>query len=97
MSAAFTAGPWVSTYHPPEPFERTYSGPTIMGADGSQMVAETLAVVDDMEANARLIAAAPDMFEALEEVRSCGNAGAKLSRAASDKVKAALRKARGEA
>ncbi|HEY1034976.1 MAG TPA: hypothetical protein VGE09_08345 [Pseudoxanthomonas sp.] len=45
------------------------------------------------EANARLIATAPDLLEACIAVSKCGNGGAKLSRAASDKVRAAINRA----
>ena len=48
---------------------------------------------DESIANARLMAAAPDLMEACLEVHKCGNGGAKLSRAASDKVRAAIAKA----
>ncbi len=44
---------------------------------------------------ARLIAAAPALLEACKAVNKCGNGGAKLSRAASDKVRAAIREAEG--
>ena len=44
-------------------------------------------------ANARLIAAAPDLLDALQAVSKCGNAGAKLSRDASDKVRSAIKRA----
>jgi hypothetical protein len=90
MDTKFTPGPWfaqrgeiVSANDP------ICSMPTLYRASKDAK--------DALAADAALIAAAPEMFEALEEVRMCGNAGAKLSRAASDKVKAALRKARGEA
>lgn len=36
------------------------------------------------------------MLEALEAVHACGNGGAKLSRVASDKTRAAIRKAKGQ-
>jgi hypothetical protein len=51
---------------------------------------------EERRANARLIAAAPELLEALREVRKCGNGGAKLSRRASDMVRAAIAKATGD-
>ena len=50
---------------------------------------------DPFEANGRLIAAAPDMLEALRAVHNCGNGGAKLSRTASDMTRRAIAKAEG--
>lgn len=47
----------------------------------------------DCAANAALIAAAPELLAACEEVRRCGNGGAKLSRRASGMVRAAIKKA----
>jgi hypothetical protein len=49
----------------------------------------------EMIANFRLWAAAPALLDACIAVNKCGNAGAKLSRAASDKVRAAIREAEG--
>lgn len=43
--------------------------------------------------NAKVLAAALDLLDACIAVNKCGNGGAKLSRAASDKVRAALKKA----
>lgn len=43
--------------------------------------------------DARILTAAKDLLEACIAVNKCGNGGAKLSRAASDKVRAAIAKA----
>lgn len=54
--------------------------------DASQELAERV----------RLFLAAPDLLQACLEVNKCGNGGGKLSRAASDKVRAAIAKAEGK-
>lgn len=46
-------------------------------------------------ANARLLTVAPKLLAACIAVNKCGNGGAKLSRAASDMVRAAIREAEG--
>ena len=52
---------------------------------------------DDYEANARLIAAAPELLEALEMVRDADNDnGRKIPSLARAKIDAAIAKARGE-
>jgi hypothetical protein len=58
-SPAHTAGPW---------FYKLYGGYIIEGADGPSvctMSSNTLRTSEEQEANARLIAAAPKMLEAL--------------------------------
>ena len=48
------------------------------------------------EANARLIAAAPDLYDALRSLRSALNSGVEVTRNVLPKVDAALAKARGD-
>jgi hypothetical protein len=91
MSAAFTPGPWVKDRHD-----------QLFGIDGKQVCVWNAGIAfssrdEETEANARLIASAPEMFDALVAVNKCGNGGAKLSRVASDMTRRALAKARGEA
>lgn len=53
--------------------------------------------VDQYEANARLIAAAPELYEALDQILDdMGNDGLSCCQAAKDQARAALAKARGE-
>ena len=92
MSAGFTKGPW--------PVERTGDGKRyVVGnklVEGYYEVAEVYSDdcdPDEAKANAHLIAAAPDMYEALEEcVAFTGAHGGPFA-----KARAALAKARGEA
>lgn len=85
MAAKHTPGPWEITED--------------LGMDEAWCNWHRVGPVDLMgstaNANSRLIAAAPDMLEALKAVHACGNAGAKLSRVASDKTRAAIAKAEG--
>jgi hypothetical protein len=67
----FTAGPWIAE---DEEFSEKgdYTAPQVFSCadeDNPKIVCE-LAVRSGMEANAHLIAAAPDMYEALKEIES---------------------------
>jgi hypothetical protein len=68
MKLSHTPGPW-ETGRNMHGFDSTYSGPTIYSAD-HLMIAETLGGMPDEQvaANARLIAAAPDLLSALREI-----------------------------
>ena len=72
MSARFTPGPW-SVRRSLAPVDGAYD--FAISADGSPVLAEAFGRTSDggyppAEANARLIAAAPDMYEALKAVAS---------------------------
>jgi hypothetical protein len=85
--------------HTPTPWTVPDGGirPAIYTADEVEHIATMADTGDEMEANAAFIVRAVNshdaLVEALLEVRKCGNGGAKLSRAASDKARAALRAA----
>jgi hypothetical protein len=95
MADKFTPGPWEFVYEPYDkriPIRPVCSLPAYpLGWVDSDDVDP-----EEAQANAALIAAAPELYEALEAVRLCGNAGAKLTREANRKVRDALAKARGE-
>lgn len=92
---AWTPGPWRVGNPPvsgPSPRHIHVSGPTV----GSGVVARLL---PKREADARLISAAPDLYEALAEVRRVGDDKLAFRSewvAAVAKADAALAKARGE-
>jgi hypothetical protein len=73
----FTPGPWVK-----------YDDDTVLDLEG-----ETIAEVFSVEADTDLIAAAPDLYEALEHVLK---GSLSLPRFAKDEAIRALAKARGE-
>ena len=89
--AMFTPGPWESLG-------------LIVGAGGIiiRQQWEGTRIIDELEANANLIAAAPDMYEALEAaILEYGKPGGPWNVPSSpgtwiDKAKAAIVKARGE-
>lgn len=60
MSAKHTPGPW-STASDPCHFD---SQTTVVAANGARVAEVTGSAFDEAEANARLIAAAPDLLEA---------------------------------
>ena len=68
MSEKFTKGPWKATYD-----SQLQAAIEIYNTEDRVMVAVlpdrgTVEAMSEIEANANLIAAAPDMYEALEEV-----------------------------
>jgi hypothetical protein len=82
MKKTHTPGPW------------TKEGATILQAHTNKGICKLLGSEQDQNANARLIAAAPDMFDALQAVRDAyGDRDTLLM----SQVKAALAKAKGEA
>ena len=94
--AQFTKGPWKATYD-----SQLQAAIEICNTEDRVMVAVlpdrgTIEAMPEIEANANLIAAAPDLYEALEE--ECDNCTTMFaSRACSNcKIFKALRKARGE-
>jgi len=92
MENKHTPGPWRVKDVQPDAWTRQVWTDE---SHGSVMIATTGGI--DKEANAALIAAAPDMYEALEAVRAIipqHNAGTPWARAA-DKIHAALAKAEG--
>lgn len=108
MSAAFTPGPW--THHEPRTSSRRVFMPNdtteISGPNGGLVAAlykDNWPHGQD-EANARLIAAAPELYEALEVIASCGavdvsNTAIVVGNEANvvlQQAWAALRKARGD-
>lgn len=100
MSEQFTPGPWVAQAKPyADVSEGTHYIRCAVGVlgywrghkrhhDDSHWVLT--------EADAHLIAAAPDLLAACIEVHKGGNGGSRLSRKASDMVRAAISKATGE-
>lgn len=94
MKTQHTPGPWHLSKG--KNYVRKLS-PTLTDAPQDYNICELNCMVGnpEFEANARLIAAAPDMLEALEEIAAnWGNPARALKRLAS--VKAAIAKARGE-
>jgi len=97
MSEKFTKGPWKATYD-----SQLQSAIEIYNEEDRIMVAVlpdrgTVEAMPEIEANANLIAAAPDMYEALEEVWRILDSTMPLSRDnRADRIKRILCKARGE-
>ena len=97
MSEKFTKGPWTATYD-----SQLQALIEIYNTEDRVMVAVlpdrgTIEAMPEIEANANLIAAAPDMYEALEEVWRILDSTMPLSRDnRADRIKRILRKARGE-
>ena len=95
--AKFTKGPWTAKYDP-----QLRALIQIYSTEDRIMVAVlpdrgTVEAMPEIEANANLIAAAPDMYEALEEVWRILDSTMPLSRDnGADRIKRVLRKARGE-
>ncbi|QZI89583.1 hypothetical protein SIPHO076v1_p0050 [Vibrio phage PS34B.1] len=84
--AKFTQGPWIARGSTPS---RIYG---MQRADKEVIVAATGSVLENSGANARLIAAAPEMYGMLETILEIG----KLSPHQEDIVSKLLAKARGE-
>ena len=97
MSEKFTKGPWKATYD-----SQLQAAIEIYNTEDRVMVAVlpdrgTVEAMPEIEANANLIAAAPDMYEALEEVWRILDSTMPLSRDnRADRIKRILCKARGE-
>ncbi len=98
MSEKFTQGPWKATYD-----SQLQAAIEIYNTEDRVMVAVlpdrgTIEAMSEIEANANLIAAAPDMYEALEEVcNRCINKTITIGNTCKDCITdKALRKARGE-
>ena len=96
----FTKGPWKATYD-----SQLQAAIEIYNTEDRVMVAVlpdrgTIEAMPEIEANANLIAAAPDMYEALEcacDKYCIGYAGDSLVKCEDCVILKALRKARGEA
>lgn len=99
MSKKFTKGPWKAAYDPQlRALIQIYSTeahlPVAVLPDRG-----TVESMPEIEANANLIAAAPDMYEALEcacDKYCIGYAGDSLVKCEDCIIRTALRKARGE-
>ena len=97
MREKFTKGPWKATYD-----SQLQALIEIYNTEDRTMVATlpdrgTVEAMPEIEANANLIAAAPDMYEALEEVcHDCIGKEATDILCEGCHVDKALRKARGE-
>ena len=99
MSEKFTPGPWKATYD-----SQLQAAIEIYNTEDRIMVAVlpdrgTIEAMSEIEANANLIAAAPDMYAALECAcdRYCiGYAGDSLVKCEDCIIRKALRKAQGE-
>ena len=92
----FTKGPWKATYD-----SQLRAAIEIYNTEDRILVAVlpdrgTIEAMSEIEANANLIAAAPDMYEALEEVWRIVESNMSLSRDnRADRIKRILCKARG--
>ena len=99
MSEKFTKGPWKATYD-----SQLQAAIEIYNTEDRVMVAVlpdrgTIEAMPEIEANANLIAAAPDMYDALEcacDKYCIGYAGDSLVKCEDCVINKALRKARGE-
>ena len=89
MKPKFTPGPWS-----PGHYER--SNKCFVVAKGSHIFEETTSATGEISPNAHLIAAAPDMFEALENIQRYLERSGEASLLDSFGVNEALAKARGE-
>ena len=95
----FTQGPWKATYD-----SQLQAAIEIYNTEDRIMVATlpdrgTVEAMPEIEANANLIAAAPDMYEALEcacDKYCIGYAGDSIVKCEDCVIQKALRKARGE-
>jgi hypothetical protein len=94
VSGGWTPGPW--TAHVPNSAENL---PFVLTSDGGDpLQPETLSEPNQVEANARLIAAAPELYEALAEFVAYLDAGTgTLSHELEYAMRDALAKARGDA
>ena len=96
MSEKFTKGPWTATYD-----SQLQAAIEIYNTEDRIIVAVlpdrgTIEAMSEIEANANLIAAAPDMYEALETIERVAGIGMMEDDPARVKARDALRKARGE-
>ena len=96
MSKKFTPGPWTATYD-----SQLQAAIEIYSTEDRIIVAVlpdrgTIEAMSEIEANANLIAAAPDMYEALETIERVAGIGMMEDDPARVKARDALRKARGE-
>ena len=99
MTEKFTKGPWTATYD-----SQLQAAIEIYNTEDRIMVAVlpdrgTIEAMSEIEANANLIAAAPDMYEALEcacDKYCIGYAGDSIVKCEDCVIQKALRKARGE-
>jgi hypothetical protein len=95
-----TPGPWKLEKHKPEPTNGCFNTDLQIWSRSEFIAAIPFSLVAKREANAALIAAAPEMLEALEWVKTCVEAGAfrNEDRETPDifKVEQAIAKARGE-
>ena len=92
----FTKGPWKATYD-----SQLQAAIEIYNTEDRVIVAVlpdrgTIEAMPEIEANANLIAAAPDMYEALETIERVAGIGMMEDDPAKVKARDALRKARGE-
>lgn len=105
MSEKHTPGPWEVDWEGDAPFGLEITGSDITKKDGNQYK-NIIAVVDSQDwsetenitplcqANARLMAASPDLLDALTDlVGGCGKEGDLHSEAAHAKARAAIAKA----
>lgn len=88
----WTPGPW---------YIRERTGGFTIWSDHGAVTSTTITPLSSRraegEANARLVAAAPDLYEALEMVRDANESDPHIPPSALAKIHAALAKARGEA
>ncbi len=84
--SAHTPGPWVANLTP--------DGDKIAICGDGLVVARTTGVTEEKQANARLIAAAPDLLQVLQDMLANHDAGESII--GFETARAAIAKARGE-
>jgi hypothetical protein len=94
-SSAHTPGPWAICERAPN--DQWYVGSTIFSIPLNKRVADISELNADCEANARLIAAAPDMLEALQLLMTAIDGGHAPQLDIWDNARAAIAKATAEA
>lgn len=93
MTTKFTQGPWKRVSAPPVNYGCTVDGDPYFY---NEITAGSMVVIagDMASKDAALIAAAPDMYEALQAMlKQHGNCGSPAEQEATDKARAALAKA----
>ena len=101
MGIKHTPAPWRVSSESPRIIKKDYRA---IGSDAGFLIASTMgndnsgfyASEQEADANARLIAAAPELLEALEELITATQHLDQCHQATADKARAAIAKAKGE-